>query len=353
MSRLISVSGSHADIGFGIGSQCRDAIGQSLALVSDEVTRFTSLDQARAKAEKYIPHIQSSAPHLVDELQGLADGAGITVADALLLQLRFEIVGFDGRGGEGCSSFAANQNGHRVTGQNVDAPAAHKALGMMLKIKPDSGPAMLMYNYYAGMIGYIGINSRGLSVFGNALLAPGWRIGFPRYLLMRLALEQSSVAEVERVVGGLYRASTINLMLSDAAGRISDMELAVDDMAVLRPDGDRLFHSNHYLSASLRPQECLLPLLPDSAERYRCGRALIDKVDFSRRGGELIEEVKTLLSDHSHYPTSICRHRAAVSRYDADQWESVASIIAEPDAGCMHVCFGNPCELEYESYYLN
>ena len=354
MGRFLSVSGSHADIGHSIGAQCRNEIQASLAMVSDEICKFASLDEAREKAEKYLPYIENVAGHLIEELQGLADGAEISMADALLLQLRFEVVGFDGRGGEGCSSFAIKKNGHRVTGQNVDAPSLHKQLGMVLKITPNDGrPAMLMYNYYAGMIGYVGINSLGLSVFGNAVLAPGWRVGFPRYLLVRLALEQSTVDEVEKLVRAIYRASTINLMLSDSSGTMRNIELAIDDMDVLHPEKDSLFHTNHYVCESLLEQERLLPILPDSSARYARGRKLISNMQPVVKDGSFLDEVKCMLSDHSNFPSSICRHKAEPSEHTSDQWESVASIIAQPDEGRMQVCFGNPCEEEYESYSLN
>ena len=49
------------------------------------------------------PRVQAIAPHWIDELQGLAQGAGIRSDEALALQLR------PGTGGlpEGCTSFAA------------------------------------------------------------------------------------------------------------------------------------------------------------------------------------------------------------------------------------------------------
>ncbi len=350
MKRFVSVGGSHAEIGYQLGRECRDGIGLALQHVSEEISNFTTLEEAKDRAEKYLPYIERDAGHMVEELEGLADGAGIAMAEALMLQLRFELVGFDGRGGEGCSSFAIVDGGQRSTGQNVDAPSWHKALGMVLEIRTPDGPDLLMYNYYPGMIGYLGINSAGLSVFGNAVVSPGWRIGFPRYLAVRLALEQETVAAAEAEIRQLHRASTINLVITDNAGTIRDLELDVEEVGALDPVNGRLFHTNHYLCEALVEKERLLPLIPDTVDRLRVGKERLDAISLADPNVDVVATMRELLADHSIGPSSICRHKAEVSQYDGDQWESIGSIIAEPDHGRMNVCFGNPCELVYEEF---
>ena len=350
MKRFVSVGGTHLEIGYQLGQACQEGIRYALQHVGEEIAKFTTLEAAQQRAEKYLPYIAKDASHMLDELEGLARGARITMAEALMLQLRFEMVGFDGQGGEGCSSFAIVDGGHRATGQNADAPGWHKALGMVLEIRTPEGPDLLMYNYYPGMIGYLGINSAGLSVFGNAVVSPGWRIGFPRYLAVRLALEQETVAAAEAKIRQLHRASTINLMITDAAGTIRDLELDVEEVGALDPENGRLFHTNHYLCEALLEKERLLPLIPDTVDRLRVGKERLESTSLSGPNVDVVATMRELLTDHSNHPTSICRHKAEVSKYDGDQWESIGSIIAEPDHGRMNVCFGNPCELVYEEF---
>jgi hypothetical protein len=50
------------------------------------------------------------------------------------------------------------------------------------------------------------------------------------------------------------------------------------------------------------------------------------------------------LADHKGWPTSICRHQSDV--------ETIASLIAEPDQGRLHVAAGNPCKTEFVTYSL-
>ncbi|MCG8440982.1 MAG: C45 family peptidase [Caulobacterales bacterium] len=349
-TRLVTVRGSNREMGRQLGETCRVGVEEALALVHSEVGRIGPLSAAREKALAYAPVIEAVAPHLTEEITGLAEGAGISEADALLLQLRFEATGFDGRGGDGCSSFAVRgANGEVVTGQNVDTVEEHIRLGLIVHMVPDDGPDILMYTYYPGMIGYLGFNSHGVSVFGNALLSPGWRIGFPRYLSCRLALEQSTAAAAEAKIRGLRRASTINLLLTDASGDIRNLEQTVDEVATLTPQADRFFHTNHYLHPPFEREERLLAILPDSTARYAAGSKAINAIEAD---GDMVAGAKALLRNHDNYPSGICRHRAEVSTYDGDQWMTIASLIAEPAAGRLHAYFGPPCEGEYAIFNL-
>jgi isopenicillin-N N-acyltransferase-like protein len=51
-----------------------------------------------------------------------------------------------------------------------------------------------------------------------------------------------------------------------------------------------------------------------------------------------------MLADHDGYPVSICRHESRL--------KSIASLVAEPDQGRLHVAVGNPCEHEFVTYQL-
>jgi hypothetical protein len=67
-----------------------------------------------------------------------------------------------------------------------------------------------------------------------------------------------------------------------------------------------------------------------------------------------VEDLKAFLADHEGKPTSICRHphdgpdHPSVSA----RGRTVASIIAEPGEGRMHVARGNPCQTPYATYRL-
>jgi isopenicillin-N N-acyltransferase-like protein len=354
---IIYLRGTHYEMGAQLGEARREEVRAAVALVQQELGRVATIESAMSRAEEYVLAIEVVAPRYVEEIRGLAAGARISFNEALLLQLRFEAVGYDtGRGAvpqlaEGCSSFAYVQGGRRVTGQNVDIPPAHIRMGQLVHMEPPAGPRLLFYTYYAGLLGYLGINSEGLSVFGNALLSPGWRIGFPRYFMLRLALEQSTVDDVERLLRSVKRASTINLLVTDRHSAMADFELAVDDYARLPAHDGSIFHTNHYLAEKLRPGERLAEILPDSPLRWSAGSKLLAAPTDS--SNDPLRRARALLKDHTNYPAAICRHAVEPPRAVADAWVTVASLIAQPDAGVLSVCPGNPCAGDYVSYELH
>jgi hypothetical protein len=55
--------------------------------------------------------------------------------------------------------------------------------------------------------------------------------------------------------------------------------------------------------------------------------------------------VEAALRDHRGYPASICRHEARLA--------TIASIVAEPEAGWVRIAVGNPCAGGYTPYQVD
>jgi isopenicillin-N N-acyltransferase-like protein len=54
--------------------------------------------------------------------------------------------------------------------------------------------------------------------------------------------------------------------------------------------------------------------------------------------------MQRLLADHDGFPPSICRHEPGFA--------TIASLVAEPDHGRLHVTLGNPCQNPAVTYHL-
>ena len=74
-----------------------------------------------------------------------------------------------------------------------------------------------------------------------------------------------------------------------------------------------------------------------------------------RFGRLTVADLMHPLADHEGQPTSICRHphdgpdHPSVSA----RGKTVASLIAEPARGHLHVARGNPCQPNYAAYDLD
>src|SRR5262249_18226398 len=208
---------------------------------------------------RYRDYVTAHARFLDEEIQGMAEGARIPLAEAYLLQLRAEVaapatappaplplLAGAADGGDECTGFAilaeATSDGVPLVGQNADLPAFYSEVSVVLEIVPDDAPAVLMLTP-AGQVSYLGINAHGLGVFANFLTCDGWRIGYPRYLLSRLALTWETVEEAIALVRSVPRASSRNLLMLDARGTAADLETTPTRDARLDPENGLLAHA--------------------------------------------------------------------------------------------------------------
>ena len=342
---LVEVAGSHREMGRQFGEQLRDRVRAYSRMWLGKASARSGLsrDELLGQMDGFVRAIEEHAPQLAEEVRGVAEGADIPEMEAFSIQVRMELL-HAGPPPPSCTTFALTgahtATGDVIVGQNVDLDAEVEDFGLILKMKPDDAPAVLMY-VSPGLVSYVGMNETGLAVHGNLLNAPGWRAGFPRYLITRLMLEQSTVADA--LEAGLMprRASSRNLILGDANGNIADLELTVDDHGVLFSGDGVLVHANHYLSDGLR--QLTETHAPPASSIHR-QRRMADLLAAAERPIR-VEDLQDFFRDHDGHPGSICAHVRPESTS-----KTVASLISEPAAGRLHAAFGSPCQHDYAVY---
>ncbi|WP_372814313.1 C45 family autoproteolytic acyltransferase/hydolase [Paenibacillus sp.] len=341
--------GSHRQIGQQYGEACAGLIERHLELAQERLKTWVEVPTQEALMEAvmhYRTYVQRYAPYFDEEIQGIAEGANITLAEAYLLQLRAEIYRNFQSNNE-CTTFAvssqATSNGIPLIGQNADLPHFYSEIGVVVEFVPDDQPACLMFAP-AGQVSYIGINNLGLGVFANFLTCDGWRFGFPRYMLSRYALTCSStVEEAIQAVRSLHRASSRNLIMMDRFGHAADLETIPTTDALLLPDDGILVHSNHFIGSDLQKEERLSghQLVNSRIRQSRMKELLVG------RKGELNADVmQDILRDRQTYPHTL----SAMPEDDGTDNMTVASVIAEPDEGRLWIAVGPPHQYNYKMY---
>jgi isopenicillin-N N-acyltransferase-like protein len=340
-------SGTHEQIGEQFGEACRDLIhlhlDRALARLGDR--NGLSREDALAKALTYQPWVVRYTPFFDDEIKGMARAASVSLPEAYLLQLRAEVATpiLDEDTNE-CTTFAvqpeATANGIGIVGQNADLPTFYGEIAITAEIRPDDQPAVLMV-LPAGQVSYIGINDRGLGVFANFVTCDGWRSGFPRYFLSRLALTEATVDGAIARVRGVRRASSRNLIMLDARGTAADLETTPTRDARLEPDDGLLAHSNHFVHDSLLDEErSEAKHVANSRVRLRQMRELL----VANRGALDAGRMQAIMRDRACHPDTICRMPGDDPDSDVITF---ASVIAEPSEGRMSVAVGPPSENPY------
>ena len=101
---LYSARGSHRELGLQHGEQARAQIQAHLAALQGSTELATP--EFEATALRFRPLFVEHCPHLLEEIEGLAEGAGISPAGALAVNIRGALsVSPD----EGCTAFVVGR----------------------------------------------------------------------------------------------------------------------------------------------------------------------------------------------------------------------------------------------------
>lgn len=344
---FINVEGSHYEMGLQHGSACIEKINNffNYAIEIFCTAQNQTKEQVMTNTLAYLPVLEKECPHLVEELKGVAQGAQASLAEILFLHVRTELAYYKK---SGCSAFAVSPERSRsnslLSGQNWDNPPRSKNFMIVLQLKPKGKPSILLLTF-AGVIGYIGINSYGISIWDNQLMCPGWKIGVPHYFAKRLVLEQQTLSASIDVLKKTEHASSENFVMTDGAGDIASVECTPHGVETLHPTDGYIFHTNHFLTERFTPLEKFIPVIPDTCNRFERLKVLFKNF----KNNLSVETLKTILSDHDNFPTSLCRH----VDHTPQSMVTCASVIAEPAQGIMYVSPGNPCISSYKRYEMS
>lgn len=232
----------------------RAFLDDGLARLNHLLDTPVSLASLEPTIAAYRSEIEAGTPELAEEIRGLADGAGISHAEALLLQLRREILGYRStRRPEGdCTTYARVGGGpHTTLAQTVDLSGNLDDQSCFLSIRRAGSRREVLMLSFGGLLGYLGMNSDGLAVGINLVLGGRWGPGVPPYLAVRHVLDSAgSVDEALGVLEGLRLASSRSLMLCDRQG-CAYVEFMDGRMHVVQDT--ELVHTNHFLRPEFVP----------------------------------------------------------------------------------------------------
>ena len=339
---LIEIEGEPFPRGRQYGACAAGAIRQNVEAYRGLIAYHGGLEgeAATAAALSFAPILEAHAPALLDEIRGIAAGAGCDLADLLLINARSELMIAPRHEGE-CTALAATAPataaGQVLLGQNWDWFTAVAAEPVLLRIRRPAGPEILTL-VEAGQVGKIGLNSAGLGVCLNFLEHDHRGQGLPIHVLLRLMLECETLGAAAWQAFGHPRAGAANVLLAHAEGEVLDLELTATAADYLYGDAGWLVHANHFESPLLRGGDAGLAGSPSTLARAARARRLLS----AQAGQVTLETFQTILRDHAYGHAAICRHPDPALPPE-EQTETRASLIMELAEGRLHLSAGQPC----------
>jgi isopenicillin-N N-acyltransferase-like protein len=360
---FIDISGAPRERGRQYGEQAQARIKRGIEHYTAQLETH-KLDWAdiRAIVDTYEPTIAAFEPLYIDEMKGIAEGAGVEFAAVVLLNARTEVLKLADRwhkgqpaeiDPDGCTGVAvmpeASASGRVIHAQNWDWKAECAETAVVVRVRRTDGPDVLTFTE-AGGLARSGMNAAGISITANYLQSDRdyKQVGVPLALLRRKALEQERLALAMRIVYATPKSASNNVMVSQAKGIAIDFECAPDETFQVHPQRGLIVHANHFQSsvALSKLKDTGIASTPDSLYRDIRVRQLLEP----HIGRITRDHVKAALFDDYESPWAVCRPPRLNTSSNLSA--SVAMVVMEPALGLMEVAMLPALNREFTEYRL-
>ncbi|MEO1266558.1 MAG: C45 family peptidase [Myxococcota bacterium] len=346
------------------GAQARAQIQRSMATYTRVfASNNIGWREAGQRARRYLEPIATIDATLIEEMEGIARGAGVELEDILALNCRSEILPstFLKIFGDGqpevneCTSLVASASGGSTDGQtwlaqNWDWVGLQRQALVVLQTQDRHGMPIDTLTE-AGMLAKIGMNRAGLAVGLNMLRSKrdGLRSGVPVHVLLRHSLSCSTLQEVRTLFADLMQgvgfASASNMPCADAQGDVGSFEFSPAGWEELQPTAGIAVHTNHFVCPSLVGQQAPMECSLSTESRLRCARS------YAARGPISPETIQALLRDESMGDCSVCRHPNP-DLPEEGRVESVVAVMLNCTARRWWLAFGIPSTTTFDELHL-
>jgi isopenicillin-N N-acyltransferase like protein len=345
----IRVSGSHREVGRGVGLATTPTIRTAVAAIDGDLPAGRTRAEQLALAALYRDATRAATPWLVQEIDGAAEGAGVDPMELFAASIEEIWTVRPTQPGEEpvagrCSDLVAGPpltaDGHLWVAHTNDLSPESESEIVAVEWRVPGEPTVLSVG--SGPWISVGWNAAGLSLTGNELAPNDQRIGVPRLLMVREQLTAPALDAAVAMALRPDRASSYNTVFAWPDGRVVNVEGSASAAEVTGLDGrGTLAHTNHYVCPAMLGYEGDPVYARASVVRYWRARALLDA---AAPGTVCRETLRGWLADHATRPP-ICRHGLPDEAITDAGWrgKTVFWCIADVTAGEVEYGLGNPC----------
>lgn len=358
--RVIELSGSAYNMGWQHGKRFHDEIHMftedRVRLCQDPNWTGHSLSREAiiALAEACVVEHQRYAPDLMEELDGMADATGLSLAELVINNGFTDFIDVVYNLGDitvpappqlvsdNCTAFMVPNNRSATRrayfGQTWDMHASATPYVILLRGAPEHSPEFLTFTI-TGCVGMIGMNSAGIAVGINNLMATDGQIGVTWPFVVRKVLQQDNLDDALECVTDANLAGAHNYLLMDRNGDGYEVEAMSTSQSLHALGEDTIAHTNH----------CLIQQNLD-VSRQRPPESQNSSENRLKRAHELLSKEQIGLDDL----ISLTRDEVAICTRPKPPMdvESCGAAIMCPSAGDFWSVWGIPADNEYEHFTI-
>lgn len=297
----------------------------------------------------FVSAIQKWTPSLLDEVRGIADGCGLSFDTMLAFQLLDELwANGDLIAGEHCTAigFPAAAEEPAYVAETLDVESFRDGFQIVLRINDsDLGLEALVVSV-AGLIGFNGINNKGVGVCANTLLPLNSRTdGLPVACIIRGVLACTSAQQASDFLRRIPHACGQNYLVG-GPDQVIDLECSANQVVRYRPHKSKgsVWHANMPLAnddytpdfRQALDKQPPSPYVENSQARFQCVERRFNQAS----GGTRLEFIKQTLASRDSARHPICSIKDRGEHYAQIGLFSLAATImklsGEPE---LHVTF--------------
>ena len=332
--RSIELSGKPRELGLAHGAAYKLDVQKCYEFYCQKIAK-RSIDDLDRSVLRYL---ERKCAHLLEEMAGIAEGAGLTF-DEILVYNHFNAMA-------GCTPayFAETEVGP-ILGNNLDCGEEERDAMLVRIVRPDQGYPFITTTFVGTVWSTNGLNGAGFC-HGNVFTrhdgmaeTDGTATGIIKRDMVQRA---GSVAEALEIARSHRHIGKIGIwLLADATGEALKLEQTNDEAFTFPVRDGFLFSTGRYESPIAEAT---------SPEKRAVGLARAQTIETLREQGEIdlsVEGMQRLLSHHCK-PGSVCRHEPYETNKDTTQ----SARILIPKQRRYLVTDGPPCRSPFLEFAL-
>lgn len=310
------------------GSDLRERIGATIDCYGKLFDKPEA--QVFELASHFRREIKTFLPLYAKEIEGIASGAKVNPLWIYALNSRTEIL--SPAAANECTAATFPQES--LIGQTWDWAEEMEKLAVIMKIERETRPDIVMLTE-PGIIGKIGMNSRGLGVCLNIVKSTNNLRGVPIHIMLRSILDEFDLDSAQAIAEGSAEGKSSNVIVADKNGKYFNIAYADGNGYTVSSGSAPHAHTNHF----------------NQSEASECSMNRL------MRSLRMIQEMKThthsdmvrLLSDEEgQYP--ILSPYAPQDILGGRSAGTVATVVMNVREGTMHVRKGNKADNPFVEY---
>ncbi len=366
--RIINLEGAPHHRGQIYGETLRSKILEIIKLWKNNLHKSLDMDPDKYLSQmleetNFLPAIKKWTPDLLEEVKGIAEGAGVDFKTMYAYQLGDEDYwyGRDRRiekalkQANKCSVLGIFDGGPRKTilAQNMDIESYTDGYEVLLHIKHQNSPLESLIFTYAGYISLTGMNNAPLAVCVNTLLQLNYSPdGLPVAYVIRGLLEKNNLHEAIKFLHTIQHASGQNYAIG-ASEKVVTYECSENKVSPFIPykGATRVYHTNHPLlnDDQSKHKEMLKKFGFDKKKRPTSNSEvrfnfLKDKLKDSSQE-VTVDTVKSILGSHE---IPICFHKES----EGGGMTAGCIIMELTKSPTLHLAPGPPCSTEFKVFHF-